>query len=75
MDAKEFRARQMAIAAKVPQPTYKKPEKKSNVRRCEKCRRVLTGGDINQYRKESNGADPYGFPTVCEDCAEKEVRP
>jgi hypothetical protein len=75
MDAKEFRARQMEIARKVPQPFFKKVEKKSNIRRCSRCRRVLTGYDVKRYREEAGKADPYGFPEVCEDCAEKEVRP
>jgi hypothetical protein len=75
MDSKQHRLLQAQIAHKVPQPTFTPKPKRQMVRRCCKCKRVLTGYDVNLYRKNSNGADPYGFPEVCEDCAESEVRP
>jgi len=73
MDSKEHRARQVAIANKVAIPTFTPKPKKSNVHRCEACKKVITGGDIKAYRAEAGKADPYGYPAVCEDCAEKEA--
>ena len=68
MDSKEHRARQAEIARKVTQPVYVAPPKKSHIKRCEECRRVLTGEDIKAYRLESKD---FGYPRICESCAEK----
>jgi hypothetical protein len=71
MDTKEYRTRQAEIARKVTQPVYVAPPKKSHIKRCEECRRVLTGEDIKSYRAEAGPGDPYGYPRICEACAEK----
>lgn len=68
MDSKEHRARQIAIAQSVPQPVYVATPKKTTVRRCEECNKVLTSTDIKAYRAESKD---HGYPRICEDCAEK----
>ena len=68
MDSKEHRAQQVAIARKVVQPVFVAAPKKSHIKRCEECRRVLTGEDIKAYRAESND---FGYPRICTDCAEK----
>jgi len=71
VDAKTHRERQVAIANKVSQPVYVAPPKKSHIKRCEKCRRVLTGEDIKSYRLESKD---FGYPSVCTKCAEDDAR-
>ena len=37
---------------------------------CESCNKEIPDADIQNYRKNANGGDDYGIPTVCSECAD-----